>query len=381
VELGVEETDNIRTMTLPETLPTHAEIEEQLKRMTTSTRFQKAPNQAAFLELVVRRALAGQTKTREVTIGRLLFPGFLKDESTDVRVTASNLRKTLPRYYEEEGFDDLVLIGLPRSQHKGSKLPEGLAYTPEFSYNPTHNVSKEFKLGEYYRRRRLVEDCEHAMTHYAQVLKVAPYHIGACIGMAECLCGAVQTEYVIGYWNEAEKEEWIFQAARFLDRVHNRAKETWRLWATGAAMLIVLGKLNEAKDNFDVALSIDRTAVEQYPPYLYFLVLSGSATVARRLAARYLDRRVDDIEAHTTYADLLIETGEESDEKEAEKVLRVALKMAKNEHSVHYLLAKLMARQERADEYAKHLEHMRLLGDKVSHKLAKRCIKLPANGA
>jgi hypothetical protein len=55
--------------------------------------------------------------------------------------------------------------------------------------------------------------------------------------------------------------------------------------------------------------------------------------------------------------------------------------MAKNEHSVHYLLAKLMARQERADEYAKHLEHMRLLGDKVSHKLAKRCIKLPANGA
>jgi hypothetical protein len=96
-----------------ELLPTKPEIEEQLQRMLSGKRFRNAKNQADFLALGVRRALGGK-KTPGHIIAKELFPEkFQRAESTDVRVTASNLRQTLKRYYADEGIDDLVLIVLP----------------------------------------------------------------------------------------------------------------------------------------------------------------------------------------------------------------------------------------------------------------------------
>ena len=361
-------------MSVTETFPTNTEIEEQVRRMTASTRFQMASNQSDFLELVVKRALAGK-KTLEVTIGRLLFPGFLKDESTDVRVTASNLRKTLARYYDEEGFGDLVLISFPKSRRKGSKLPAGFAYTPEFSYNPNHRVSKEFRLGEYFLVRGMVEDYTHATKHFANVLKVAPYHIGACLGMAESLCMAAYWDERIGPPNQAALEEGVFQAAKFMDRIHERAKGTWRLWATGGILLGVLGRWDEAKDQFELALSIDRSATEQSRPYLLFLSYSGDTSTKLRVAAQCLDQHVDNISAYTGYASALMRSGKDVDLAEAEEALGRALKMDKTSYKVHAALAELRAKQKRIPECEQHLEYLKLVADKLTYRLVQGILK------
>ena len=119
--------------------PTPSEIREQLARMVASARFRNAFNQSAFLKLVVERALQGK-KTSGHVIAKVLFgEKFSKGESTDVRVTATNLRKTLKRYYATEGSEDLTIIALPNPpEDKSVKLTEGQAYTPGFSYNNHH---------------------------------------------------------------------------------------------------------------------------------------------------------------------------------------------------------------------------------------------------
>ena len=103
--------------------------------MLATPRFKNAETQADFLELVVGRALQGK-QTRGSDIAKALFEH--KDE-INVRSNANHLRKTLERYYSQEGIEDLVLIALPKPPRERSvKLPEGVAYTPEFFYNPRH---------------------------------------------------------------------------------------------------------------------------------------------------------------------------------------------------------------------------------------------------
>jgi hypothetical protein len=117
-------------------IPKPYEINQQLEYMFLGKRFKGAPTQSRFLSLVVTLTLAGE-KIKESTIAQALFPNFLSRESTDVRVTALNLRDRLRRYYAQEGSQDRVIISLPAPLHcRGMKQPDGAAYTPLFSYNP-----------------------------------------------------------------------------------------------------------------------------------------------------------------------------------------------------------------------------------------------------
>lgn len=115
-------------------IPKPHEINKQLQHMLSGRRFKGAPTQSRFLSLVVTLTLAGE-EIKETTIAQALFPNFLAQESTDVRVTALNLRERLRRYYAQEGSQDRVVISLPPPLHcRGMKQPTGAAYTPHFSY-------------------------------------------------------------------------------------------------------------------------------------------------------------------------------------------------------------------------------------------------------
>lgn len=105
-------------------VPNEEEVKDQLQRMLERKRLQGAPNRHMLLEYVVQKCLANEEISEKV-IGRKLFPGFAKDTSDDVRIAASNLRKTLAEYYAEEGAADPVVITLPR----------GPGYKPVFSFN------------------------------------------------------------------------------------------------------------------------------------------------------------------------------------------------------------------------------------------------------
>jgi TolB-like protein/Tfp pilus assembly protein PilF len=95
---------------------TPVEIQEQLETVLASETFQRAERLSRFLRYVVEQSLAGQEKTlKEYSIGLHVFD---KPESFDtrvdpiVRVEAGRLRAKIRDYYDGEGSNDPVWLGL-----------------------------------------------------------------------------------------------------------------------------------------------------------------------------------------------------------------------------------------------------------------------------
>jgi hypothetical protein len=105
------------------------DIGDALQHVIASAAFRSAPRLAAFLRFVVEMALAGRSdRIKSYTIGaEALGRGEGFDPQTDpiVRVEAGRLRRALARYYAGEGFDDPIIIELPRGR-----------YVPHFCQRP-----------------------------------------------------------------------------------------------------------------------------------------------------------------------------------------------------------------------------------------------------
>ena len=197
----------------------HRDIRNQLRHMLATPRFKNAETQADFLELVVGRALQGK-QTRGSDIAKALFEH--KDE-INVRSNANHLRKTLERYYSQEGIEDLVLIALPTPPRERSvKLPEGVAYTPEFFYNPRHAVAKAIRLGDYHLIRGTYEDSASAARYFVGALDNAPGTVRAALGVAEALCTALNWSH--DGITEAEVTIIVDTVAATLDNVAQEAR-------------------------------------------------------------------------------------------------------------------------------------------------------------
>lgn len=106
---------------LPEGL-TAPEILAQLERVLASETFQRAERLSRFLRYVVEQGLAGEkTALKEYAIGLHVFD---KPESFDtrvdpiVRVEAGRLRAKIRDYYDGEGSDDPVWLGLRKRGYR-----------------------------------------------------------------------------------------------------------------------------------------------------------------------------------------------------------------------------------------------------------------------
>jgi len=325
-------------------------------------RFRGAASQTKFLTLVVNRALKGK-KTSERIIGAELVRGFSKDENTDVRVTASNLRKSLRKYYSGEGREDLVIIALPDPPADRSvKLLPGEAYTPLFFYNPNHTAAKEIKLGEFYLRRGLAKDCDEAINHFAKAFKLAPNSIVAALGAAEALCQAFQVYVGI---KEAERQEWLHSASDIIAKTVRMAPGFWRTRAARGYLLTCLKDFMSAEAEFNVALSIDRASTERHLGFLVYLVAVNRDSDFLQLMKKHLDSHVDEISAYAYYGMALLSANRLDD---AEKFLKEALEMDRSNHALHVSLALLYASQGRTSEATYHLEFVKPLVDEKSYQ-------------
>lgn len=374
-------------MKLAVTTPTSSEIEDQLARMLASRRFRNAENQSKFLALVVRRALEGK-KTSGYVIAKELFPdkldikpdGKIEIIATDVRATASNLRKTLRRYQADEGREDPLIISLPKpSEDRTARLPEGEAYTPQFDYSPIHSVVREMRLGEHFYRRGLIEDEERAFAHFSRALSVCPHHIEAAIGVMESSCSLLE-------WGQAlDDAKWRVstdQAARVLDLELMRGSTYWRLYAAMGNVYFHLGgeRIDQAGKHFTRAKLLDRESTESYLPYLDFLIFGGDKHEALTLSEKYLEAHEDDIRAYTTRF-LALALSKKFDEAQA--VLERALIIDKSNTQICYYIAQFRLWRHRDREALPHIELMKALTDdrsfrKTAGELAKR-FALPAH--
>ncbi len=152
-------------------VPTGAEAERQLERMLAGRRLKTSPNRGMLLEYVVQKCLQNKEISEDI-IGCDLFPSYAKDDSDIVRVTASQLRQTLSRYYASEGIDDLVRI----------ELPPGRKYRPLFAYNPRSEAYKAYMRGLVALSQTRLQN---AKLCFHRAIRLQPAYAGAHLGFAE----------------------------------------------------------------------------------------------------------------------------------------------------------------------------------------------------
>lgn len=92
-----------------------------LERIASSAAFQKSQRARELLEYLGRRALdCPEQPVREQDIGVAVFgrtPGYDTSQDTLVRVQASQLRKKLAQYFEEEGKSEPLRVRLPKGSY------------------------------------------------------------------------------------------------------------------------------------------------------------------------------------------------------------------------------------------------------------------------
>lgn len=303
-----------------EPIPSGTNIKQQLDSMLASTRFRNAPNPASFLRIVAMRALQGK-KTTEDILGRELFgTKFQKDESTDVRVTASNLRKTLAKYYAAEGRDDLVIITLPEPpRDKSIKLPPGEAYKPSFVYNPGHEIARKYRLGRHYQNRKSPYELADAIEQFEKVIALQPHHVAAHIGVAESSCllafnGWQPAAHISRAWVHAGK-------AVDLDPAN------WKAHAVEGAAALLIGQPERAETAFQKALTLDQRQTLQYGWYHAFLLAVERTEEALDLAEARAAAAVDDAYTKALYGAYLYLTREFD---KARDVIKEALALDEN---------------------------------------------------
>jgi len=114
-------------------IPGNTEIRIEREILLNRNCIRNSPSKAAVLQVIVDGHLKGETLDGNA-IGLRAFPNFVPNHSSDVRVHAKSLRKTLKEYYEDEGIRDAVVI----------EIEEGRNYPMNAFYNPKNEAVKYY---------------------------------------------------------------------------------------------------------------------------------------------------------------------------------------------------------------------------------------------
>jgi len=316
---------------MPDSAPTPSErdIRAQLSSMLACQRFKTAQNPAAFLEFIVNRELNKKQITEDI-VGRHLFGSkFSKDESTDVRVTASNLRKALDKYYLSEGANDLVIITLSTpSREKGIRPARGEAYRPQFRFNANHAVSVRYGLGLSYLPPKLPLEFDLAIGAFLEVLELAPEHSGACIGLTETMCLLPLMGWG-SYYTVQGALHFAKEAVRF-------APNHWHAWAALGTAHLLCREPDSATLAFQTALRFDENGTRNYAGYQLFLLVLGQVDHALQYAYARATQKHNEAQSQFIYACWLYAT---RDLIKAREIIEFALALDGNSWYSRLLLA------------------------------------------
>lgn len=131
-----------------------AEILRQTERLLATRHFSGSKRYPALLRYVIQRTLDGHQETlKERTLGMEIFerdPGFDTSGDPIVRVTASEVRKRIAQYYQDEGHDSELRIELP----SGSYVPQFRPPHSQLAKPAPEPVAKPEEPAKTARRRR-----------------------------------------------------------------------------------------------------------------------------------------------------------------------------------------------------------------------------------
>ena len=339
--------------------PAKFEVEDQLVRILATPRFRNARNPSDFLALGVKRALEGKKTTGSI-IAKALFAGkFIQGESQDVKATSRNLRKSLERYYQREGSNDVVIIAYPEPSKDNSVKPvEGEAYTPRFSYNPKHETYIFVRVAYRCLEQSTYGNYRRAFGLFEDILHREPDNIAAILGMVETLC-----KFADRHWENPAHADPIGAGTNLLERLGKRAEDYWRYWAAKAYLYKSQGKDDLVASYYERALILDRMATESFMPYIEFLFDVKRPEEGLGLAQRYVNERIEDSTAVALYGQILCWAGRP---EAGIGHLHASLAMDPGNCLAHETLAMIRFMERDIEGVSRHLQALKSLCDAPS---------------
>ena len=283
-------------------IPTGPEVEFQLEGMLKNELFKSQEQVANVLKVIVYRALAGLDVT-EKYLREELFPSPpYKPDSNIARITVDNLKKALDEYYETDGLEDLVIIGLPQSKLASGrriKFKPGEAYKPTFRYNPRNPISKKYEEGVFHQQMISVIKPMNAMDAFKAVIKLEPNHAGAHTGLAE-------VRLLLAFWTIPDR--CIDAAHMCATRATELAPNDWHAQAVLGTALLFMRRIAESKRVFEYAMTLGEAQILEYPWYFVFLLVTGESHKALKLAGALANKKPFDPYTRAIYGLLLYVT-------------------------------------------------------------------------
>jgi len=341
--------------------PARHEIERQLDRMLAHPLFEAREMQTNIFEYLVKSALDGN-KPDELA----LFLKFYSQEKynaggTEVRTTVSYIRKLLKKYYDEDGADDPVIIGLPAPEripqlggkYKLIKRPPGGAYTPVFSYNPRSPIAKAFAIANHLLRGSVAQIGE-GLKQLGEIQEMEPGHPDASLSFAE----ATGSQLMLGIFIEEGRAPLIAGLLALIAQQDPATTDEWRVHNVRGLLFMAGGEFDKAGLEFDGALAIDRQATISRGWYTNFLFQSGKEEEALRQQGLLAEEKASNAEAQAIYGVYLTRTKRYD---EAERAFAQSLKLDRNCWPAHYGMTELYLATHKGELALTHAKRLQVL--------------------
>jgi len=336
--------------------PMPHEVRRQLQKMLASDMFAARPRQADLFAFVVKQALAGREITEKRIRERIFPTPPYKPESNIARRTIDLLRGVLPEYYAASGENDLVIIGLPPPP-KGKRVKPlaGDAYKPTFAYNPSHQVSVLYRLGQHYLSQASPQALANAFDKFREVIDIDPDHTDALLGAVEAHFPLI----LCGYTGPGIRE----QLERMLLMAREAVKRQpgyWRAHAVLGAVLTCRCRLDEASKAYRKAKRLDEQRTMAYGWFaVYSLTIDRKADALWGTyynSARFVeDAHIRSIQGFLLYVARRFDS--------AREVLMRAITLDPSSWFARLAMSLLCLALERPDDALEHFQHMLRLAD------------------
>jgi tetratricopeptide (TPR) repeat protein len=320
--------------------------------MLESDVFQRCPGQSAVLQGIVEIAL----NEKSVTAARLYEVVFPREmEPSNVRVQAKNLALTTAKYYMGPGKDDLVLIYLESwTKDKKERKQAGDNYKPTFAFNLQHRLTRMYFTAWTKMCGGIISRIPEAMADFGQIVQEDPEYADAWLAIGDSCCWMA----MLGYPDDPGKAaEAIEKAAQVLGIATELAPDSWHTHATRAFVNSSHGRFDDARKDYAKALRVNRVMTEGYPPFLLFLIGDQQMDAGDFIESKALEL-IGNPTAQGLHGRLLDWAGKP---EEAEKSYREALALDPNNGLCHLGLSRLLEKEGRKDEAAKHAKRAAIL--------------------
>lgn len=330
--------------------PSRREVERQLERILADEAVSSHAIPADLLAYIVGRALDGLEVTEAITRFDKFPEGRYDQDSNVVRINIQTVRRLLSEYYAGDGKDDPVIIALPQSPPgKRIKFKSGEAYRPRFTYNPDNARARDFAIANLLLSGSPVQT-DASLEKLQQIVDSEPDQPDAALGIAEGIASRLLgLEHI---------EAFVLVLLDYVARIAPQVPNYWRAHSICGLLHLCNRDFDAAKQEFEIALALDRNSTISRGWYVGFLLESGQQEQALRLFRVYADEHVDDPYIRALYGVLLCKANHHP---EGERVLTEALTLDRNCWTAHYGLALHSVLNRNQDKLTRHTKRLQEL--------------------